>query len=270
MQQTVCLQPYKTTQAAAYPALQHPLLIQVSCIVQGPLNIPGVSRDSADRHRLAASHSPHMGDGLLAESLETSIPMFGESHLSVGCGPLFLPKDLFFRNSDFHNMLDALPSDACCTMMLDLSHVARQIEMRDVAGQQSSPNTFSRSLDYITSKRVMLILVFAKCLGSTSNAMLLINWSSSTVHMNISIGEYIPAFWLEYLVQLFSVISFSTQHTTWAAISFSVTINQLQQLNIKAAFQWLIACRTIGPIASSCLYCSSAASTNEHYKFSDC
>ena len=73
-----------------------------------------------------------------------------------------------------------------------------------------------------------------------------------------------------YMVQLFSVISFSTQHTTWAAISFSVTINQLQQLNIKAAFQWPIACRTIGPIASSCLYCSSAASVNEHYKFSDC
>ena len=56
---------------------------------------------------------------------------------------LLLPKDLFFRNSDFHNMLDALPTDACCTMMLDLSHVARQTEMRDLAGQQSSQNTFS-------------------------------------------------------------------------------------------------------------------------------
>ena len=30
---------------------------------------------------MAASHSPQIGDGLLAESLETSIPMFGESPL---------------------------------------------------------------------------------------------------------------------------------------------------------------------------------------------
>lgn len=37
---------------------------------------------------MAASHSPQMGDGLLAESLETSIPMFGESYHFVKGGLL--------------------------------------------------------------------------------------------------------------------------------------------------------------------------------------
>lgn len=55
------------------------LLTQVFCILQGGLNIPGISRESAERHRMAASHSPQLGNGLLAESLQTSIAMFGES-----------------------------------------------------------------------------------------------------------------------------------------------------------------------------------------------
>lgn len=50
-------------------------------MAQGGLNIPGMSRESAGKHRMAASHSPQMGNGLLAESLETSVPMFGEPPL---------------------------------------------------------------------------------------------------------------------------------------------------------------------------------------------
>ena len=50
-------------------------------MAQGGLNIPGMSRESAGKHRMAASHSPQIGNGLLAESLETSVPMFGEPSL---------------------------------------------------------------------------------------------------------------------------------------------------------------------------------------------
>ena len=66
------------------------MLMKVCCEAQGGLNIPGISRESAERHRMAASHSPQMGNGLLAESLETSVPMFGESHSCVRAGLLSL------------------------------------------------------------------------------------------------------------------------------------------------------------------------------------
>lgn len=55
---------------------------------------------------MAASHSPHMGNGLLAESLETSIPMFGESYCFVRGGLLSLSSLLMHqcRNSNFLEM----------------------------------------------------------------------------------------------------------------------------------------------------------------------
>lgn len=61
------------------------LLIHVFGILQGGLNIPGISREPAERHRMAASHSPQLGNGLLAESLQTSIAMFGEPCLLRLC-----------------------------------------------------------------------------------------------------------------------------------------------------------------------------------------
>lgn len=56
----------------------------ICCVVkQGGLNIPTMAGRSSSSgpscgHRLAASHSPHLEEGLLAQSLEHHLPAFGE------------------------------------------------------------------------------------------------------------------------------------------------------------------------------------------------
>lgn len=56
----------------------------ICCVVkQGGLNIPTMAGRSSSSgpscgHRLAASHSPHLEEGLLAQSLEHHMPAFGE------------------------------------------------------------------------------------------------------------------------------------------------------------------------------------------------
>ena len=51
-------------------------------LIQGGLNIPTMAaRGGAGMsggHRMAASHSPHLEEGLLAQSLESHLPNFGE------------------------------------------------------------------------------------------------------------------------------------------------------------------------------------------------
>ena len=79
--------------------------------VQGGLNIPTIPRDSAE-HRMSASHSPQYNDGLLAQSLEASVPMFGECFL-LSCSLQSLSLQSLFLQSLFLQSLFCSPNFCC-------------------------------------------------------------------------------------------------------------------------------------------------------------